>query len=126
MGWENASRAPASAAFLKASFTFHVTVVALCHPAVILKLPGGQNKVEVALHGLAGSGGSNVLTSLRERAGAARRVLAAQGLEARRRLGSLAGTALSSQTAPSVWSTALATSRIFGSRLFMADSAKEP
>lgn len=127
MGWENASRAPASAAFLKAaSFTFHVTVVALCHPAVTLKLPRGQNKVEVALHGLAGSGGSNVPTSLRERAGAARRVLAAQGLEARRCLGSLAGTALSSQTAPSVWSTALATLRIFGSRLFVAESAKEP
>ena len=28
---------------------FHVTVVALCHPAVILKLPGGQNKGELAL-----------------------------------------------------------------------------
>lgn len=51
---------------------FHVTVVALCHLAVILELPGGQNKAELALHGLAGSGGTNVLTSLRERAGAAR------------------------------------------------------
>lgn len=81
---------------------FHITVVALCHPAVILKLPGGQNKGGLAPHGPVGSGGANILTFLSEQAGDAR----CPGLDARRCLGSglypQAGTALSSQIAPSV------------------------
>lgn len=62
-------RAPALATFFKASF--HITVVALCHPAEILKLPGGQNKGGLALRGLVGGRGANILTSLSEQAGAA-------------------------------------------------------
>lgn len=46
---------------------FHVTPVALCHLAVIRKLPGEQNKGELALRGLAGSRAANVLTPLGER-----------------------------------------------------------
>lgn len=50
-----AGNVPARSPSLGCEAVFPVTVVALCHPAVILKLPRGQDKGELVLRALAGS-----------------------------------------------------------------------